>query len=233
MESIDRSLKPNLKTFPRILAVAATPSGKDIESQICDLKNIWSHLLLTYGLKDECLQRFLSHHTKQTAGQLPQCKLVVVRKLPEELQMMAEKRYLNHHFIRFVSDRGVVVDPAREPDEYPEMHQLVVDFGRSLCEQYPLIFRDLYLYHARDNRDAISEMQRRQNLKGEHCVPNKVTPLTPGSAGAYVLVGGTVKSEYFTKQEPGVTQYKRYGLASRSADLINKIKYVSEHTRLS
>lgn len=57
---------------------------------------------------------------------------------------------LNTDLVKFGAVRGVVLDPMRDPDDYPELHQLVLEFGKTMCQKYPIIFRDLHLINALD-----------------------------------------------------------------------------------
>lgn len=148
VESIDMAMEPEMQAFPDIRAIAATPEEEDLKLHLNSLKEAWSQLLFTYGLKEKTLQKFLAHHTEVLAEQLPKCKQIVV----EERWSGSGPRslVLNEDPAKFGAERGVTLDPFRDPDEYPQLHELIVEFGRTMCQQYPSIFRDLYLLNGYD-----------------------------------------------------------------------------------
>lgn len=164
VESIERSLKPDIELFPGIGAISTKAPRNSMETQLETLKSTWTHLFLTYGLSQDHLYGFASYYAEKAAEQLPKCKLVSVLRMFDG--DTAGGPYINDHMVSFAEERGIALDPLIEPDHYHVMHQLVVDFGKAVCEKYPLIFRDLYLYYVRDNAPYVRVMQRLHPQRG-------------------------------------------------------------------
>lgn len=183
VRSIGNSLDSAISKVHQIHEITATPYGPRFESDLASLIRIWPQLVLTYGIKEKTLHNLLEQHIWNITAELPQCKLVAVCRRYHCEDTVGP--YFNKDFVQFGAERGLYLDTKREPDEYLEFHQLIVEFGKHMCEQYPLIFRDLYILSVHSVRKLVREARERHKKnpsygrKKSH-VPLYLSCLDPG-----------------------------------------------------